>query len=208
MLDILASHPSTARFIATKLARRFVADEPPKALVDRAAAPLPRNRRQHPRGRADDRHVAGVLRRRGLSRQGQDAVRVRRQRRARDRHRHRRTRCRSCGGAQPRNAALWLSAADRLRRQGRGVGQHRRAPQPHELRRLADRLEARAQRGRWRQAAPRANRRPADRSRARHWWPRHSPASCRRSTAATVAKARRRRRRSRWCLGLPEFQRR
>jgi uncharacterized protein (DUF1800 family) len=37
VLDILAKHPSTARFIATKLARRFVADEPPAALVDRAA---------------------------------------------------------------------------------------------------------------------------------------------------------------------------
>jgi uncharacterized protein (DUF1800 family) len=38
VLDILAKHPSTAKFVATKLARRFVADEPPKALVDRAAA--------------------------------------------------------------------------------------------------------------------------------------------------------------------------
>jgi uncharacterized protein (DUF1800 family) len=38
VLDILAAHPSTARFIATKLARRFVADVPPAALVDRAAA--------------------------------------------------------------------------------------------------------------------------------------------------------------------------
>ena len=37
VLDILAAHPSTARFIATKLARRFVADQPPPALVDRAA---------------------------------------------------------------------------------------------------------------------------------------------------------------------------
>jgi len=37
VLDILATHPSTARFIATKLARRFVADEPPATLVDRAA---------------------------------------------------------------------------------------------------------------------------------------------------------------------------
>jgi uncharacterized protein (DUF1800 family) len=37
ILDLLARHPSTARFIATKLARRFVADEPPAALVDRAA---------------------------------------------------------------------------------------------------------------------------------------------------------------------------
>ena len=37
VLDLLATHPSTAQFVATKLARRFVADDPPKALVDRAA---------------------------------------------------------------------------------------------------------------------------------------------------------------------------
>ena len=30
-------HPATARFIATKLARRFVSDEPPAAVVERAA---------------------------------------------------------------------------------------------------------------------------------------------------------------------------
>jgi len=38
VLDILARHPSTAKFIARKLAVRFVSDEPPQALVDRAAA--------------------------------------------------------------------------------------------------------------------------------------------------------------------------
>ena len=38
VLDILAAHPATAAFISTKLARRFVADDPPKALVERAAA--------------------------------------------------------------------------------------------------------------------------------------------------------------------------
>jgi uncharacterized protein (DUF1800 family) len=37
VLDILAAHPSTSQFIATKLARRFVSDTPPKSLVDRAA---------------------------------------------------------------------------------------------------------------------------------------------------------------------------
>ncbi|HEX5216572.1 MAG TPA: DUF1800 domain-containing protein [Vicinamibacterales bacterium] len=36
-LDILARHPATAHHIAYKLAQRFVADEPSKALVDRAA---------------------------------------------------------------------------------------------------------------------------------------------------------------------------
>jgi len=34
----LARHPATARFVATKLARHFVADEPPAALVDTVAA--------------------------------------------------------------------------------------------------------------------------------------------------------------------------
>jgi len=38
VLDILAEHPSTARFIATKLVRRFVSDAPPPSLIDRAAA--------------------------------------------------------------------------------------------------------------------------------------------------------------------------
>jgi uncharacterized protein (DUF1800 family) len=38
VLDILADHPRTARFIATRLARRFVSDEPPASLVERAAA--------------------------------------------------------------------------------------------------------------------------------------------------------------------------
>ncbi|MFT3820437.1 MAG: DUF1800 domain-containing protein [Rubrivivax sp.] len=37
LLRDLALHPSTARFIATKLARHFIADEPPPAAVDRLA---------------------------------------------------------------------------------------------------------------------------------------------------------------------------
>ena len=38
VLDLLAAHPATARFIAGKLVRRLVADEPPPALVERVAA--------------------------------------------------------------------------------------------------------------------------------------------------------------------------
>jgi uncharacterized protein (DUF1800 family) len=38
VLDILAHHPATARFVATKLVRHLVADNPPPGLVDRAAA--------------------------------------------------------------------------------------------------------------------------------------------------------------------------
>jgi len=37
VLDILARHPNTARFISTKLAKKFVADDPPPALIDRMA---------------------------------------------------------------------------------------------------------------------------------------------------------------------------
>ncbi len=34
VLDILSDHPSTAHFVCTKLARRFVADDPPPEIVD------------------------------------------------------------------------------------------------------------------------------------------------------------------------------
>ena len=37
VLDILARHPSTARFISKKLAQRFVADDPPQRLIDKMA---------------------------------------------------------------------------------------------------------------------------------------------------------------------------
>src|SRR6185312_16033559 len=37
MLDILAHHPSTAKFISRKLAMRFVSDNPPTSLVNRMA---------------------------------------------------------------------------------------------------------------------------------------------------------------------------
>jgi len=38
VIEILTRHPSTARFVATKLARRFVSDTPPPALVARVAS--------------------------------------------------------------------------------------------------------------------------------------------------------------------------
>jgi uncharacterized protein (DUF1800 family) len=38
VLELLARHPATAHFVAQKLVRRFVADAPPPALVERVAA--------------------------------------------------------------------------------------------------------------------------------------------------------------------------
>ena len=38
LLDALASHPGTGRFIARKLCRRLIGDSPPQSLVDQAAA--------------------------------------------------------------------------------------------------------------------------------------------------------------------------
>jgi hypothetical protein len=43
VLEILSRHPSTARFIATKLVRHFVADNPPPALVEQVAATFQRS---------------------------------------------------------------------------------------------------------------------------------------------------------------------
>ena len=37
VLDLVARHPSTARFITTKLARHFISDDPPRSVVDRCS---------------------------------------------------------------------------------------------------------------------------------------------------------------------------
>jgi uncharacterized protein (DUF1800 family) len=37
VIDLLARHPSTARFIVLKLARRFISDNPPQSIVDKTA---------------------------------------------------------------------------------------------------------------------------------------------------------------------------
>ncbi|OLC70807.1 MAG: hypothetical protein AUH87_03870 [Deltaproteobacteria bacterium 13_1_40CM_4_54_4] len=37
VLDLLARHPSTAHFIALKLARRFVSDDPPQSIINKVA---------------------------------------------------------------------------------------------------------------------------------------------------------------------------
>ncbi len=144
LLDMLALHPKTAHHIAYELAQRFVADEPPAALVDRAAKTFLDTKGDLRRGHARHHHVAGVLRPEVLLGQGQDAARVRRVRRARD-QRHRRQRAADgAGAAAARHAALRRAAADRLQHDGGRVGQHGRARRPHELRPAARGLDGAA----------------------------------------------------------------
>ena len=134
VLDILALHPSTARYLATKLVTRFVSDTPPKALVDRAAARFTATRGDlrevvrtivtSPEFFAADTYrtkvktpfefVVSALRETGAD--VRTALPL-----ARDAARH-------------GHAALPLPAAHRLRRHGNHVGIGRRTRQPHELR--------------------------------------------------------------------------
>jgi uncharacterized protein (DUF1800 family) len=44
VLDLLANHPGTARFISRKLCRRFIGDNPPQIVVDAAAAVFTANK--------------------------------------------------------------------------------------------------------------------------------------------------------------------
>ncbi len=58
VIEILARHPATARFVATKLVRRFVSDTPPPALVMRSPAPTRARPATFPRC-SDDLRIAG-----------------------------------------------------------------------------------------------------------------------------------------------------
>jgi uncharacterized protein (DUF1800 family) len=114
VLDIVAEHPSTARHIATKLARRFVSDDPPESLVARVAARFLEthgNLREVVRAViTSDEFFAAEARRAKVKTPPSSSS-------ARSGHRHdtieprrgRRT-------AAARHAALWVRTADRLRR--------------------------------------------------------------------------------------------
>ncbi len=74
VLEILAHHPSTARFISTELAQRFVSDDPPKSLIDCDVEDLSEDRRRHSRRAGNYVPLAGILGARGLSRSRKNAV--------------------------------------------------------------------------------------------------------------------------------------
>ena len=73
VLAMLAAHPATAKHVATKLARHFVADEPPPALVERLSKRFHDTRRQSQGHGEGAGHCA-----RGLGRAAQQAQASRR----------------------------------------------------------------------------------------------------------------------------------
>ena len=68
-LKMLSSNPNTAKFISTKLARHFVSDNPPPALIDRMAQTFSIRQRRNTRRAENDDLFAGVLVERDVSRE-------------------------------------------------------------------------------------------------------------------------------------------
>ncbi len=73
-LKMLAAQPATAKFISTKLARHFVSDTPPPALVDRMAKTYESTGGDIRSGDAHDDLFAGILVARRVSLEDEDAV--------------------------------------------------------------------------------------------------------------------------------------
>ena len=153
VLDIVSRHPSTAKYIAFKLARRFVSDTPPAELVERAARTFRRtdgdirdvvrtivtspeffsHAAYRSKVKSPFEVVVSALRALGAPPDG--TLRTAQA----DRH--------------ARRADLRPPGSERLARDGRSVAEHGRDPQPHQLRRrdrrgtdtrrVADELEGR-----------------------------------------------------------------
>ena len=106
VLDIVSRHPSTAMFISRKLAIRFVSDEPPQDLVERAAAAFTRTDGDIREVVRVDRHVARVLLPGRVPREGEVAVRGHRQRAAGARRARRHDAVLGGAGGPARTAAV------------------------------------------------------------------------------------------------------
>ena len=134
VLDILAKHPSTARFISKKLAQRFVADDPPQDADRRHGENVSIHRWRYSRRPEHHVHVEGIHVAGRLSSEGEDAFRNDRQRGAR----HRRPSRLRVSAGQPHRAARPASVsqagADRLFQRQRRVDQLRVAAGADEFR--------------------------------------------------------------------------
>ena len=133
VLHILAHHPSTAKFVCTKLAMRFVSDDPPQPLVDRMAQTFLKkdgNIREvlktmldSPEFWAPDAYRAKVK----TPLEFVVSARARQRSRSNRRHAHR------AAASEHGNAALRHAAAYRLFHEGGCLGQFLRAAGTHEF---------------------------------------------------------------------------
>ena len=85
IIDLLAAHPSTARFISRKLAQRFVADDPPQAARRSDGRHVHEDRRRPARGHGNTALLARIHVRGRVAGKGQDAIRAGGERAARTR---------------------------------------------------------------------------------------------------------------------------
>ena len=134
VIDLLAHHPSTAAFISRKLAQRFVADDPPKSLVDRMAETFSQDRRRSASRSPDAVLVHRVPLGRRLAGQTEIAARDGRQRGAGCRRRRQRY-VRPCPAhRRSRRAALWQGRTDRIPEYVGRLDQYRGRARPNQFR--------------------------------------------------------------------------
>jgi hypothetical protein len=125
LIHMLASSPATAHFICTKMAIRFVSDDPPPALVDRMAKSY-LSSGGHPRSSQNAFPFSRVMDYINLSRQGKDAAGVRRLRRARRQRGHREHPSPRQQPPPDGHAGLRRNSSHRLRLEVVHLGQHQR----------------------------------------------------------------------------------
>ena len=129
VLAALARHPATAKHVATKLARHFIADEPPPALVERLA-----KRFLATAGRSEGAGEGAGDRARGLgcaARQAQASRRMDHRVVARRRRHAARYRSRHAGAQSAGRAAVAAVGAQGLRRRERALARRPGAAPRH-----------------------------------------------------------------------------
>ena len=128
VLADLARHPATAQHIAQKLARHFVADEPPPSLVAKLANDVQRHWRRSEGSRQDAGHRRRIVD--AAARQAQSPALMDRRRAAPDRRtaQHHPDRPRAGRASHARRGAVAAAGAERLSRYRSGLDRRHAAP--------------------------------------------------------------------------------
>ena len=127
VIDILARHPSTATFISTKLAQRFVADDPPRVAGQSDGRNLHQDRRRPSRRGGDAVDLARVPVRGAWQSKLKSPLEIVVSSAPCAECRRHRYHCARAAHRRARTAALWKAGADRLSEYRRGHGRARPA---------------------------------------------------------------------------------